>query len=385
MINKNAIYPLSADPIHNGHLYNIETAVKMGLFDKIYVAIGNNTTKNALFNPEERIYLAKKAIAPLGLENDIIESFEGMLGHYAFERNAQVLIRGSRAGIDFDYEQRMAEFNRKYGLTSLVIPSAKEVAYLSSTFLKEIVKSGGLVNNSTHPAAKQALEERLQKVSLIGVTGNMGAGKSYNCKELERRGAYAGLKIKHIDIDKKLHKLYRADAPANPAVYEAMKKAFGEKVCRADRINREALSQIMWGNPEARARLSHILAVPFTVEFEKAIWEEEGIVLMDAAYFVEYSILDWVNYNAIMVGCDEQERKRRVMSRDGIDLKEFNQKISAQMPANKISQEILKQQKAVGHGFYYEIDSQKPDYETILALLKKEFPLFKTTEKNKKR
>lgn len=377
MKGKNAIYPLSADPIHNGHIYNIETAVRTGLFDKIYVAIGGNTGKTPLFSAAERVYLAEKAIGPLGFDNVFVESFDGLLGHYAFERNASIIIRGSRRGFDFEYEQVLAEFNRKYGLTTFVIPSAQDKTQISSSFLKEVVKSGSLTHQYTHPAVKQALEERLQKVSLIGVTGSMGSGKSTFCQELEKRGGEYGLNIKHIDLDKRLHKLYNEGATANPLLYEAMKQAFGEQVCQSERINRKAFSQIVWGNPEARAQLSRILAVPFTVEFEKALREEEDIVLMDAAYFIEYSILDWVNYNAIVVGCSEEERRKRVMQRDNIDLKDFNRRISAQIPADKLRYEIRRQQKAVGHGFYHEFDSEKPDYDQLLTRLKKEFPLLK--------
>ena len=53
-----AIFPGSFDPITNGHVEVIEAAAKM--FEKLYVVIMTNTSKNYLFNEKERLDLAKK-------------------------------------------------------------------------------------------------------------------------------------------------------------------------------------------------------------------------------------------------------------------------------------------------------------------------------------
>ncbi|MBU1199036.1 MAG: dephospho-CoA kinase [Nanoarchaeota archaeon] len=388
MKQKNAVYALSADPIHKGHLYNIETAAKTELFDNIYVAIaaGGNSSKKYMFSPEERVWLAKKTIAPLDLDNVIIESFSGMMAHYAYERNAKTLIRGSRIGSDFEYEQKLAEYNQKYGLITFVVPSIKEIGDLSSTFLKEIIKSGGLLLdhkpgsqpiNHTHVTVKQALEERVQNVSLIGVTGNMGAGKTTYCAELEKVGRAAGLDITHYDVDKKVHGFYRSDSPAFLNVYEQIKNLFGIDACQSDQINREIFAPIVWGDEEKRNKLNKILFEPYLIEFEKTIANNQGIVLFDAAYLVEYQMMDWVNNNVILVRCDEKERSKRVMNRDGINLDEFNKKTKIQLFSEEQKKEILRKQEKDQHGFFYEVDSQKPNFEEIISLLKKNFPMFK--------
>ena len=54
-----AVYPGSFDPVTYGHLDIIHRAAKV--FDKLIVAVLNNTSKNALFTLEERMELAPES------------------------------------------------------------------------------------------------------------------------------------------------------------------------------------------------------------------------------------------------------------------------------------------------------------------------------------
>lgn len=55
---KTAVYPGSFDPVTLGHLDIIQRASK--IFDKLIVAVLNNSSKNPLFSVEERIELLAK-------------------------------------------------------------------------------------------------------------------------------------------------------------------------------------------------------------------------------------------------------------------------------------------------------------------------------------
>ena len=57
---KVAIYPGTFDPITFGHIDVIKKALK--LFDKIVVAVSDVSSKNYLFNSEERIEIVNKAL-----------------------------------------------------------------------------------------------------------------------------------------------------------------------------------------------------------------------------------------------------------------------------------------------------------------------------------
>ena len=56
-MEKVAIYPGSFDPITYGHIDIIERALE--IFDKVIVAIANNSEKRSLFTIEERLEMEK--------------------------------------------------------------------------------------------------------------------------------------------------------------------------------------------------------------------------------------------------------------------------------------------------------------------------------------
>ena len=59
-MNKTAIYPGTFDPITFGHIDVIKKSLK--LFDKIVVAVSDESNKNYLFSSEERIEIVNKAL-----------------------------------------------------------------------------------------------------------------------------------------------------------------------------------------------------------------------------------------------------------------------------------------------------------------------------------
>ena len=59
-MSKIAIYPGTFDPITYGHIDVIKKALK--LFDKIVVGVSDVSSKNYLFNSDERIEIVNKAL-----------------------------------------------------------------------------------------------------------------------------------------------------------------------------------------------------------------------------------------------------------------------------------------------------------------------------------
>ncbi|MBD5834616.1 adenylyltransferase/cytidyltransferase family protein, partial [Lactobacillus delbrueckii] len=62
-----ALFPGSFDPITNGHMDTIEQAAKV--FDRLLVVVMTNSSKKALFTPDERVDLIKDAVKEHGLAN----------------------------------------------------------------------------------------------------------------------------------------------------------------------------------------------------------------------------------------------------------------------------------------------------------------------------
>ncbi|MBI4397233.1 MAG: pantetheine-phosphate adenylyltransferase [Elusimicrobia bacterium] len=138
------IYPGSFDPVTNGHLDIVHRAAQ--LFDHIVVAVSANSQKSPLFSIEERLDLLKMALRPLIRSGKAsVDSFEGLLVHYAARKGAVGIVRGLRAISDFEYEFQMALMNRFQDSrieTVFLMPDEK-YTYLSSTLLKEVVRLGG--------------------------------------------------------------------------------------------------------------------------------------------------------------------------------------------------------------------------------------------------
>jgi len=377
-----AVYPLSADPIHYGHLSNVTAAVTSGLFDEVVVALGHNPTKKYLFNLEERLDLAKRTVEAAGLDKTKVrvESFTGLLRNYAILNGADFIVKGCRNGTDWDYENLLSEFNDEYGLQTLVLPAKKELRNLSSTYVKAIAVEGGLVHELVHPATKQALEEKLRGVSLVGVTGNMGAGKSTFCNEIVEYAKNKDVEIHHVDFDKLVHSLWQGDSPLANKVKEKLVDAFGEGVFDSPELNRKKLAGIVFGDDAKRKQLADIVYMPALLKLEEEVRKMKGVVLVDAAYFTEYNMLPLVNYNVVVVGCEKQERLNRILKRDGLTKEQLEAKVKAQHSPELRKQLIKKAQEKQHYGFYHEVDStNKVNFEDVLAKLQAYFPLYKSS------
>lgn len=138
---KIAVYPGSFDPCTNGHLDIITRA--SGIFDKIIVAVLENSDKIPLFSAEERVDMIRGLTAEI--DNVSVTSFSGLLVDFMKEVGADVVIRGLRAVSDFEYEFQMALTNRKLfsDFETLFLPSSTEYMFLSSSIVKEVAGYGG--------------------------------------------------------------------------------------------------------------------------------------------------------------------------------------------------------------------------------------------------
>lgn len=136
-----AVFPGSFDPFTVGHQQVVEQA--LDLFDKVIIAIGQSSSKNSLLSTDERLAAIRETFAD---EPKIeVAAFSGLVIEFARRRGAGFLVRGLRSEADLAYEMPMAHTNSCLapGIRTVFFPTAPEKAFISSTLVREIAKSGG--------------------------------------------------------------------------------------------------------------------------------------------------------------------------------------------------------------------------------------------------
>lgn len=139
-----AVYSGTFDPLTLGHEDVVRRAA--GLFDELVLAVAVAHHKKTLFSLDERITMARAALA--GLPNVRVEAFDGLIMDFCRAQGACAVLRGVRNVTDFDYEAQMAAMNRKLlptVETVFLLPQA-ELQCISSTLVREISKLGGDVS-----------------------------------------------------------------------------------------------------------------------------------------------------------------------------------------------------------------------------------------------
>lgn len=159
---KIGVYPGSFDPITKGHMDIIERAAK--LVDLLYVSVLTNPHKSGgMFTTEERIELIENSIKHI--PNVKVESFLGLLVHYAKEKEATVIIRGLRAMTDFEYEMQMAQINKNLlpNVETIFLVTNAQYSFLSSSSVRELALFNGRFHDLVPEYVASALERKFQR------------------------------------------------------------------------------------------------------------------------------------------------------------------------------------------------------------------------------
>ena len=137
---KIAIYPGSFDPVTSGHLNIIQRA--SNIFDRLIVCVMVNAGKTPMFTQEERVNLIKRVTSDL--PNVEVDSSSELLAEYAKRKGRCVIVKGLRAGSDFENEFQMALINHQINpdLDTMFLTAEHQYTYLSSSTVKELGRYG---------------------------------------------------------------------------------------------------------------------------------------------------------------------------------------------------------------------------------------------------
>ena len=158
-----AVYPGTFDPMTLGHEDVVKRACQ--LFDRIIVAVAAGHHKKALFTLQERIDMAREALA--GNSQVSVEGFSGLVRDFVVSRGGKAMVRGVRAVTDFDYEFQLAGMNRHLmpDVETVFLTPSDKYQFISSTFVREIAVLGGEVHQFTSASVQQRL---IAKVKSLG-------------------------------------------------------------------------------------------------------------------------------------------------------------------------------------------------------------------------
>lgn len=157
-----AVYAGTFDPVTNGHL---DIAVRAaGLFDKLYVAVAQETGKNTLFSLEERVQLIRQELS--GVANIEVVSFDGLLVDFAHKIGANTIVRGLRAVSDFDIELQMALMNKEMAadIETVFLPTSPQYLFISSSIIKNVASLQGDISRLVPERVLLALEKKLSQI-----------------------------------------------------------------------------------------------------------------------------------------------------------------------------------------------------------------------------
>ncbi|HEX6908740.1 MAG TPA: dephospho-CoA kinase [Longimicrobium sp.] len=161
----------------------------------------------------------------------------------------------------------------------------------------------------------------------VGLTGNIAAGKSSVADVWRSLGATV------VDADELAR---RAVEPGTPA-HAAIAAEWGTWVLEeGGALDRAALRQIVFADPEARARLEGIVhpavAALRDEHYRQAQARGDVLVVADIPLLFEVGMADEFDV-VVLVDAPEEVRLQRLVSDRGLDADEARRMIAAQMPA----------------------------------------------------
>ena len=136
---KKVILPGSYDPITRGHLEIIARAADE--YEEVLVVGFINPNKKYLFSEEERLEMLK--IATRGMDNVKVDFSEGLVIDYMKKTGAELIVKGYRNGVDYEYELKMADWNEEHGgYKTRIIKCKGSFKDISSTAAREAIERG---------------------------------------------------------------------------------------------------------------------------------------------------------------------------------------------------------------------------------------------------
>ncbi len=143
----------SFDPITKGHIEIIKKACDM--CDNVIVGVFNNEEKEYLFDLSARVKLCRLACEEM--PNVQVVGDSGMVCDFCKANNIDLIVRGFRNKVDYEYETQMAKYNFQHsGVITYLLPASEKFDDISSSKARyELCKMFDICNKNNDNSACQ--------------------------------------------------------------------------------------------------------------------------------------------------------------------------------------------------------------------------------------
>ena len=136
---KRAIFPGTFDPFTLGHHSIVKRTLTF--MDEVIVGIGINEGKHCLLPVEKRVEMIRQLYADEPRVK--VMAYSGLTVDFAKEQEAGFIVRGIRSVKDFEYEEGIAEINKKLsGIETIFLFTEPELSSVSSSVVRELLHYG---------------------------------------------------------------------------------------------------------------------------------------------------------------------------------------------------------------------------------------------------
>ena len=138
-IMKRAIFPGTFDPFTRGHHSIVKRTLTF--MDEVIVGIGINEGKHCLIPVEKRVEMIRQLYADEPRVK--VMAYSGLTVDFAKEQEAGFIVRGIRSVKDFEYEEGIADINKKLsGIETIFLFTEPELSSVSSSVVRELLHYG---------------------------------------------------------------------------------------------------------------------------------------------------------------------------------------------------------------------------------------------------
>ncbi len=365
-----ALFPLSADPITNGHIDIIKRASLS--FDKIIVAIGKNSAKDYLLPIEKRISILKFCFKDD--PNIIVKSYSGLLPDFARENDIHTIIRGIRNKDDLEYENTLQQTCKGLcaNLDVFLLISNPSFSHVSSSLVKMLLYDNAFIHEYVPLIVKQTLEEAVLGRFIIGITGEIGVGKTYISNKLITLAKENNIEAHNIELDELGHDiLNKLNDPFYKKIRQHLVEIFGGKISiNGNFIDRKILGKIVFENQKSLDKLNSIMKEAILIRLRQEISNKKGLILINGALIAEFNMANYCNNNIVLIEASSSLQGKRLKNRK-FSKEQIKRRIESQYNNEKKFITLKNIIKNEGYGTIFKFSNEDASDKEIKKLFLK--------------